>query len=105
VRVAAGLLVSAVLLSAPAWAQKPDHERDNDRRVDRDRYHDYRYRDRYHNPRYEPSPAPKVGEANPYAPVVGAPNPYATQGGQPNPYATQGGTPPRDLGQRAPRYR
>jgi hypothetical protein len=103
VKVLAFLLMT-LALSGAAVADERDSNRGYDRERDYDRSRHY-HRDRYHNPRYEPSPGPKVGEADPYAPKVGAPNPYATQGGQINPYATQGGTPPRDLNQRAPRYR
>lgn len=72
-----------------AFAQQDSRE--SDRRPDRDRWR-----------HYEPRPAPRVGEADPYAPKVGAPNPYATRAGDPNPYATRAGDPPRQLEQRPP---
>ena len=108
-------LAVGALLSTAAAAQQPppptnwsqprsDQDRDDarHRRIDHDQD---RYHDRYRNQRYEPAPAPRTGEANPYAPKAGAPNPYATQGGAPNPYATRGGDPAKPLYEDKPRRR
>jgi hypothetical protein len=97
------LAVGALLGTAAAAEEgRSSDRRPSERHVERqnDRHHD-----RYRNPRYETAPAPRTGEANPYAPKVGAPNPYATQGGAPNPYATRGGDAPKPLYEEKPRRR
>jgi hypothetical protein len=99
-KLAAIALVAGALLGTAAVA---DEGRNGDRRSSE--RHGDRYQERYRNPRYEPAPAPRTGEANPYAPKVGAPNPYATQGGAPNPYATRGGDAPKPLYEEKPRRR